>query len=137
MMMIYILETILLMIFPLFQFYLESWQISLSATTCTLFLHNLVSSPLFNDQFAFRPSGSITAALISILQHITSLLSGGHPHVILISLDFSKAFDSVRHSSLLNKMSSLPVPDYIYNWISSYLDSSSHCTLFQKSSFPP
>ena len=99
-------------------------------------LQNPVSSHLFNDQFAFRPSGSTTAALISILQHITSLLSGGHPHVILISLDFSKAFDSVRHSSLLNKMSSLPVPDYIYNWISSYLDSRSHCTLFQNSISP-
>ena len=51
----------------------------------------------FDDQYAFRPTGSTTAAIISILQSITSLLAGENPHVILISLDFSKAFDTVRH----------------------------------------
>ena len=53
----------------------------------------------FSDQFAFRPTGSTTAALISILHSITNLLAH-EPYVHLIALDFSKAFDrlSRKHS---------------------------------------
>jgi len=54
----------------------------------------------FQDQYAFRPTGSTTAAIISILHNITSLLITD-PYVIVIAIDFSKAFDTVRHFSLL------------------------------------
>ena len=54
----------------------------------------------FLDQFAIRPSGSTTAAIISNL-HIISTLLVTNPFVHVIGLDFSKAFDSVRHSTLL------------------------------------
>ena len=54
------------------------------------------TSALLEDQYAFRPTGSTTAALISILQQVTDLLTT-NDYVTLISLDFSKAFDSVRH----------------------------------------
>jgi len=60
----------------------------------------------FSDQFAFRPTGSMSAAIISLLHTITSLLQA-NPYVIVISLDFSKVFDFVRHSTLLSKMSEL------------------------------
>ena len=55
----------------------------------------------FDDQFAFRPGGSctVTAAIIAILQTISEMLLD-NPFVVLISLDFSKAFDTVRHSTL-------------------------------------
>jgi hypothetical protein len=39
----------------------------------------------------------------------------------------------VRHSSLLDKVSFLPIPDHIYNWIASYLENRSHCTRFNDS----
>ena len=61
----------------------------------------LTPSLIFSDQFAFRPTGSTTAAVIAIL-HCTNLLSD-HLYVIVISLDFSKAFDTVRHATLLEK----------------------------------
>jgi len=51
-----------------------------------------------SDQFAFRPQGSTTAALIVLLQTITSMLNTDK-YVIVYSLDFSKAFDSVRQFS--------------------------------------
>ena len=54
----------------------------------------------FQDQYAFQPTGSTTAAIISILHNITSLLITD-PYVIVIAIDFSKAFDTVRHFSLL------------------------------------
>ena len=40
--------------------------------------------------------------------------------IIVIALDFSKAFDNVRHSTLLNKMADLDIPDHVYNWLVSY-----------------
>ena len=50
----------------------------------------------FADQFAFRPTGSTTAAIIPLLNSVTNLLDT-EPYVIVISLDFSKAFDTLRH----------------------------------------
>ena len=53
------------------------------------------------------------------------------PYVIVISLDFSKAFDTVRHSSLLHKLAQLELPDNIYNWLNDFFDHHSHCTVFR------
>ena len=49
----------------------------------------------------------------------------------LISLDFSKAFDMVRHSTLVLKMADLPLPPYIHNWFVEWLTNRQHCTKFQ------
>jgi len=81
------------------------------------------------DQFAFRPTGSTTAALITLLHTITSMLTKS-PCVRVIALDFSKAFDTVRYCTLLHKLSTLPIPDEIYNWIRDFFDNRSHCTKF-------
>jgi len=48
----------------------------------------------FRDQYAFRPTGSTTAALISLLQTVTDLLLN-NPFVAVIALYVSKAFDTV------------------------------------------
>ena len=41
-----------------------------------------------------------------------------NPYVIVISLGFTKAFDMVRHSTLLEKMAKkLDMPEYVYNWL--------------------
>jgi len=84
----------------------------------------------FTDQFAFRPSGSTTAALITILHTVTNLLTNNQ-FVIIIALDFSKAFDTVRHSTLLNKYSQMDIPDHIYNWLVEYFHGHSHCTKYR------
>ena len=86
----------------------------------------------FADQFAFRPTGSTTAATISLLHSVINLLSS-EPYVIVISnsLDFSKAFDTVRHSSLLDKLAQLDLPDNIYNWLNDFFDHHPHCTVFR------
>ena len=60
----------------------------------------------FSDQFAFCPTGSTTATLITILQSVTSLLVD-NPYVAVMAVDSSKAFDVVRHATLLDKMAQL------------------------------
>ena len=71
---------------------------------------------LLADQCAFRPTGSTTAALIMILQTLTGLLDT-NDYVTIIALDFSKAFDTVRYSSLAAKLARLETPDNVYNWL--------------------
>jgi len=50
--------------------------------------------------------------------------------VIVIALDFSKAFDSIRHSTLLDKASNLLIDDNIYNWLVRYFENHQHCTKY-------
>ena len=68
------------------------------------------------DQYAFRPTGSTTAALISLPHTVTQMLIT-NSYVIVIAMDFSKAFDTVRHVTLLEKMANLDLPDHVFNWL--------------------
>ena len=77
-------------------------------------------TPSLLDQFAFRPTGSTTAALIFLLHTITEMLNN-FPCAHVIALDFSKAFDSLSHVTLTRKLSATNLPDNIYNWIVQYL----------------
>jgi len=94
------------------------------------YVYPALSSPApslqFSDQFAFRPTGSTTAAIITLLNTVINLLSS-QPYVIVILLDFSKAFDSVRHTSLLCKLAQLDLPGHIYNWLADFLYNHFHC----------
>ena len=76
---------------------------------------------LYRDQFAFRPPGSTTAALMNLVHKISVFLENNE-FVHLIGLDFSKAFDSVRHSSLIDKITELRIPSFIHNWVVEYLN---------------
>ena len=89
----------------------------------------------FSDQYAFRPTGSPTAAIISLLHTVTHLLTD-NPYVVVISLDFSKTFDTVRHSALLDKVAQLDMPDEVYDWLVSCFSGHSHCTHYTEAVFP-
>jgi hypothetical protein len=86
-------------------------------------------SPEFFDQYAFRPTGSTTSALINLVEKIGSKLSSG-PFVHVLSFDMSKAFDTVRHSCLMSKLSKMQISDEVYNWLANYLYDRSHVTRY-------
>ena len=69
--------------------------------------------------------------VISLLNSVINLLAT-EPYVIVIviSLDFSKAFDTLRYSTLLHKLAQLQLPDHIYNWLNDIFSNHSHCTIF-------
>ena len=54
-----------------------------------------------------------------------------NPYVIHIAFDFSKAFDTVRHSTLLAKMAQLDTPYNVYNWMADFFIGHSHCTVYR------
>ena len=83
----------------------------------------------FTDQYAFRPTGSTTFALINLLNTVTNMLVS-NKFVRIIAVDFSKAFDTVRHSTLAEKLAKLQIPDTIYNWLLGFLQNRVHCTDF-------
>lgn len=86
-------------------------------------------APYMQDQFAFRPTGSTTAAIIFLLHTVTEMLKNV-PYVHVIALDFSKAFDSLSHVTLTNKLATIKLPDNVYNWMIHYLDNRGHKTRF-------
>jgi len=88
-------------------------------------LQNPTTSLVFHDQFAFIHSGSSTAAIITLLHKVTHLLLT-NPYFI----DFSKAFDTVRHHTLLDKIAQLDLPDHIYNWLVNFFNGHSHQTKY-------
>ena len=90
------------------------------------------SNLFFEDQFAFRPTGSTTNALISIYHIITSLFEKCN-FVRVITLDFSKAFDTVRHMSMFQKYEDLNLSHYIHNWLVDFYTGRQHCTKFNDS----
>jgi len=60
-----------------------------------------------SDQFAFRrTTGSTTSAIVFLLHTVTQMLNTS-PYVIVIATDFSKAFDTVRYITLLEKLAAI------------------------------
>lgn len=106
----------------------------LSRLTERLVVKNFLNPATVNlqslsNQFAYRPTCSATAALISILAHITHLLET-NSHVFVLTFDYSKAFDTLSHLSVANTLSTISIPDSIYNWTLDYLTGRSHFTTF-------
>src|SRR6218665_424092 len=79
------------------------------------------------DQFAFRPTGSTSAALIDLLQKVTEMLLNNE-YVEIISVDFTEAFERVRHHALSIKYLQLDLPDHIHNWLMDYFKGRGHLT---------
>ena len=49
-----------------------------------------------------------------VLLHTVRTMLAENDFVHVFSLDFSKAFDSVRHASLMTKFAHLEIPDCVY-----------------------
>jgi len=114
--------------YPLHWFYQESWKNS-SRTFSQPLLYLPTTHLKFQRSVRLLTHWPTTAALIFILHTVTWLLTT-QPYVVVIALDFSKAFDNVRHSTILNKMADLDTPDDVYNWLVSYFSGHSHCTRY-------
>ena len=72
------------------------------------------------NQHGFRSGRSCLSQLLEQHDNILSLLDK-ETNVDVVYLDFSKAFDKVDHSIVLNKFKKLGITVKIYNWIESFL----------------
>ena len=53
-------------------------------------------------------------------------------YVHVLSFDFSKAFDTVRHASLMSKLAQLALLDGVYDWAVDFFENHAHCTKFDE-----
>ena len=75
-----------------------------------------------DDQFAYKKGHNSTMALIKYQHMWLKSLDEGAKSVRVISFDFSKAFDSVPHDILFNKIKKIPINPYIINWMIDFLN---------------
>ncbi len=77
------------------------------------------NSPLSAHQWGFTTKKSTTTALVSFTHDCLECLDEGKD-VCAVFFDLSKAFDSVPHRPLLNKISQIGFDPFILRWIESY-----------------
>ena len=80
----------------------------------------MLEAKLLEDQFAYRNTGSTTTALIKVFDFVTSA-SETNSYVHALFIDFSKAFDTVDHVIVTQKINQLNMSPNIKNWIISFL----------------
>jgi len=85
-----------------------------------IIFHLSVENILVPNQYGFRKGLTTTDCLVDLLEEITSALDNSQ-FVISIFLDLTKAFDTVNHSILLNKLSYYGLKDKANLWFKSYL----------------
>ena len=85
----------------------------------------LENNEQFDNQYAFRPKGSTTAALVALTQEITTALEYNN-YIQVLSLDFSKAFDAIRHVNLLEQLSRLNLSTEVFNWMVDFVTERHH-----------
>ena len=80
----------------------------------------LNNNSLYSHQFGFLPGKNTSQAIISVVDHIVKSFDNKHL-TCGIFLDLSKAFDTLDHSILLNKLCSYGIRGVSHSWFLSYL----------------
>ena len=83
-----------------------------------------------HNQHAYRKGHSTTTCLAEVLNHVHKLVDQ-KKHCGIVSLDLSKAFDSINHDLLLNKLIKLNLSTTALLWIKSYLTNRHQKTKFE------
>ena len=74
-----------------------------------LHAQKIVEDNLSNSQFAYREGGSCTDALVMMQHKVCKFLDDPNCVAVrMFTMDFSKAFDSVNHYLLANKLKTSP-----------------------------
>ena len=73
------------------------------------------------DQFAYKEGTSTTTALIKCQHNWLKWLDDDAEYVRVISFDLSKAYDTVPHDMICEKLKATDLNPYIINWIINFL----------------
>ena len=76
---------------------------------------------LCDNQYGFRKNHSSTHALINLYDKISSALDRKE-HAVGVFLDLSKAFDTVNHEILFDKLYHYGIPGLALEWVKSYFN---------------
>ena len=87
---------------------------------CRLVAFLSENNVLSDHQYGFRKGRNTSDALIGVIEYIYKQLNQ-KKHTVGISLDFSKAFDTVSHDILLRKLFEYGIRKVVHSWFRSYL----------------
>ncbi len=85
-----------------------------------------------SNQWGFLPQRSTTSAFIKVTDDWLTQLEEGN-EVAAIFFDIKKAFDSVPHQHLLQKLADINLDPFLIAWISDYLTDRKQCTVLNGS----
>ena len=79
--------------------------------------HNLLS----NHQYGFRGNRSTSMAVMELVEEVSTAIENGD-YTVGVFIDLKKAFDTIDHNLLLNKLEKYGVRGIANSWIKSYLE---------------
>ena len=79
------------------------------------------SGQIYNSQYGFRSQHSCESAVSELTSEIVKGLQNGM-YTVALFLDLSKAFDTLEHGVLLNKMNRYGIRGTSLHWFKSYLE---------------
>ena len=79
-----------------------------------------INTHITPDQHAYRQGSSTTTALLKCQNHWLKWIDKKAYCVKVYSFDFSKAFDSVSHRIICEKLKSIGINPYVINWVISF-----------------
>ena len=84
---------------------------------------DVIEDHLCSTQYVYREGGNCTGALLALQHRINDFLDNPDCRAVrLFTMDFSKAFDSVKHELLARKLKSLQLNPYIINLYLSFFE---------------
>ena len=81
--------------------------------------HLEIKNLLCDEQYGFRPKRSTSTAIFNFLKNIIDEINN-RKIVGTIYLDFSKAFDSINHTRLLDKLKDMGIPIKVLSSLKAY-----------------
>ena len=84
-------------------------------------MFHVLKSLIGPDQFAYKENSNTTMALVKSQHYWLKWLDGNAEFVRVLSFDFSKAFDTVSHYILSDKLKATDINRYVINWILDFL----------------
>lgn len=85
-----------------------------------IFTHVELFCPLSSNQWGFLPGRSAGSALLTVTDEWHQILEQ-NAEVGTVFFDLKKAFDTVPHRPLLNKLASMGLDSHILQWLGNYL----------------
>ena len=90
----------------------------------------ITNNLFYKKQFGFQKNCSTEHAILELVEQITKSFDNNN-YMLGVFIDLSKAFDTVNHEILLNKLCHYGIRGLTFQWIKSYLNNRKQFVIFK------